>query len=251
MKHFKLTLLLAGLLLLGAQALASPVYAPIPAIVSTGAGLTQGATDASYLLLTAPFGVTIASPVVTCDVIDCGSGGTTPAFPFWANSPWAWTPDTASSAWVGIQAIEYGNINEKDPGVAGTGVTVQDPTGWYDFQIEFNLTAYQAATAVISGSWAVDNDGYIYLNGSQTPFFCDVSPSCYQTMTDFTLTSGFVAGVNYLDFKVYNWAGATGNPVGLNVNMTGYYEVPEPASAALWGVGLAALAILHRRRRAS
>ena len=80
MKHSNCTLLLmAGLLLLGAQAFASPELVPIPGIVSTGAGLAQGATDASYLLISAPAGVTLNSSVVVCDVIGCGAG-TTPAF---------------------------------------------------------------------------------------------------------------------------------------------------------------------------
>jgi hypothetical protein len=259
MKHSNCTLLLmAGLLLLGAQAFASPELVPIPGIVSTGAGLAQGATDASYLLISAPAGVTLNSSVVVCDVIGCGAG-TTPAFPFWANSPWAWQADDASSAWLGVldpsmgglPGQQYGNINERTPGVPGTGVTTGDPQGWYDFRVEFTLSAYQAATAAITGAWAVDNVGQIYLNGSPTSFSCQASPSCYQTMTGFNLNSGFVAGVNYMDFKVYNWAGATGNPVGLRVDMSGYYEVPEPASATLWGVGLAALAILRLRRRAS
>ena len=139
-------LLLAGLLLLSAQVFASGVWTPITGIVSTGAGLTQGATDLSYLLISAPAGVTISNPVVVCDVIGCGSG-TTPAFPFWANSPWAWAADDASSSWVGVQAMEYGNINEKSPGVPGTGVAAGDPQGWYDFQVQFTLPAYAVSTA--------------------------------------------------------------------------------------------------------
>lgn len=260
MSRYNYTLVLVGgLLLLGAPGFADGVLTPIPGIVSTGAGLTQSASDVSYLLISAPAGVTLGDSVVACDVIGCGSG-TTPAFPFWANSPWAWTADTASSSWIsvnypaegGLPGQQYGNINEKTPGQAGTGVTVGDPQGYYDFQVSFTLTASEAATASISGLWAVDNEGQIYLNGNADPFgYCEASPYCYQQMSSFDLTSGFVAGMNHLDFVVYNWAGATGNPVGLNVQMSGYYEVPEPASVALAPAGLAALAFLRRRRKTS
>jgi hypothetical protein len=67
-------------------------------------------------------------------------------------------------------------------------------------------------------------------------------------MHPFNVTTGFVIGVNHLDFRIYNVNQALGNPMGFRVQMQGTYEVPEPATAALWLAGLATLAFLRRRK---
>jgi hypothetical protein len=75
--------------------------------------------------------------------------------------------------------------------------------------------------------WATDNFGPDILvnsipNGQTSPSFSSLTP--------FTLTTGFQAGINNIDFIVVN----QGGPVGLRVDkIFGSYNIPEPASAAL------------------
>ena len=73
-------------------------------------------------------------------------------------------------------------------------------------------------------------------------------PNCLATPHPFTLTSGFVAGINTLSFRVENYSGATGNPTGIIVSVSGTAEhAPEPAAAGLLGSGLLGLWLLRRR----
>jgi hypothetical protein len=238
---------LAVLLLVAAHVFATPALVPIPGIVSTGVGLSQGAIDVNYLLISAPSGVpaNVLHPVVICQTVGC-DGGTIPAFPFWSEGGGpVWAADNALSQWVGVKAIQYGDVSANAG--PGTGITVGDPTGWYDFQVTFVLPNQQALdTAHISGLFSADNEGEIWLNS--TGITGCYSPYCFQDMHPFNVTTGFVIGVNHLDFRIYNVNQALGNPMGFRVQMQGTYEVPEPATAALWLAGLATLAFLRRRK---
>ena len=74
-------------------------------------------------------------------------------------------------------------------------------------------------------------------------------PNGFTAYTAFVIASGFVAGVNTLDFIVHNDYQVGGNPVGLRVEMTGTASpVPLPAAAWLLLSGLVGFAALGRRR---
>jgi hypothetical protein len=70
---------------------------------------------------------------------------------------------------------------------------------------------------------------------------------------NFSISSGFVAGLNTLQFTVSNVTILGGvNPSGLVVLISGTANpiaVPEPGSMALLGVGAAGLALAYRRRK--
>lgn len=93
-----------------------------------------------------------------------------------------------------------------------------DP-GTYLYEITFDLTGMNLATASISGRWAADDSGDILLNGQQV----GTSSIGFNTFTPFQIATGFNAGLNTLTFKVYN-AGTSANPTGVRVEMAGVAE---------------------------
>lgn len=141
-----------------------------------------------------------------------------------ANIPWVWFPNTTSARWIYDNAD--GNVN------AGATVT---------FRLTFNLTGYIPSTAVLFGASAADDSGQIFLNGN----FIGACGG-YNAPTPFGATSGFLPGVNTLDFVVQDIGGAIS---GLIVPDIGGHadKVPAPGAVALLGLGGL---IATRRRRA-
>ena len=67
------------------------------------------------------------------------------------------------------------------------------------FETTLNLTGYDPASAVLTGSWATDDIGMdILLNGAST----GNNATNFNQLFDFTIDSGFQSGVNVLQFKV-------------------------------------------------
>ena len=96
------------------------------------------------------------------------------------------------------------------------------------------------------GQLAVDNSVQIFLNGVNT----GMGASVFDHFTPFQITSGFVQGVNRLDFVVTN--GDCGpfcvNPTGLRVESR-LAEVPEPATFTYYVIfGLLGLKLFRRAR---
>lgn len=123
--------------------------------------------------------------------------------------------------------------------------------GEYIYRTSFDLSAYDPATAALTFRMMTDNRvDAVRLNGASLGIsYLGPFDSFSQ---EFAINSGFTAGVNTLDFLVINdppdQQGAI-NPVGLRVEIAGGASaIPEPASAALLGVGLAAFALRRRRR---
>ena len=214
----------AALLIVIASCATRPAAAGSISLFNTGVNasgtpLPGGSSDPHWSIIAGP-GITSPIPAVVLDNQQVGT---------YAQSP--------NSAWVWVNAS----------GVAGTNSP-------YTFQLTFDLTGFNPAMATISGSWGVDNDGSILLNGS-TPVGSGAlaldggdNASNYLSFHDFQITGGFVSGINTLDFLSTD-LGVIG---GLNVNsLVGTVSsVPEPGSLVLSGIGaLGVLTILAWRSR--
>jgi hypothetical protein len=128
----------------------------------------------------------------------------------------------------------------------------------YEYVTTFDLTGMDPNLTTITGKFSVDNtsDG-IFLNGHLVPGTTTTDIYDYTYLTSFTITSGFVSGVNTLAFVVNNSPAFTKpgdpNPTGLLVEISGTTDpldpTPEPGAAWIASSGLAAL-IMFRFRSA-
>jgi hypothetical protein len=144
-----------------------------------------------------------------------------------------WLADTSTGQWIGPQV---------------GGSETNDAPGLYVYTETFNLALYNLSTVVLTGAFAADNSAEIFLNGVDT----GIGTSAFSSLTALNITSGFLQGVNTLTIDVTNGPGATGNPSGLFVELSGTgagTAIPEPASLAFMGFGLAVLGFFGRRLR--
>lgn len=117
------------------------------------------------------------------------------------------------------------------------------------FRTTFDLTGYDPSTAVITGLWGTDNAGDdILINGASTG---NTSPT-FTRFTPFTISSGFVSGINTLDFVVRDVGVISGFRVAAisgEADLRDPNVVPEPAGIAIWSLlGMAAMGLVRRRR---
>ena len=161
-----------------------PTLVPIASLFSTGVdgngmSLADGRPDSHYQV--ADFTSGVIQPARALDNATIDVNGL--------------APDTATSSWI---------------------VPGDNAAGLYDYRTTFDLTGDDPATASIAGAWAVDGVANITLNNQftgLTSFYGDAA------LTPFTIGSGFVAGVNTLDFYVINTVDQA--PTGLDVQLAG------------------------------
>jgi hypothetical protein len=128
-----------------------------------------------------------------------------------------WVPNSTKSKWISPSA---------------------NPDQGFDYRFiyrtTFDLTKFNLATASITGYGGTDDEGYIYLNGNYVG-----NITGFESLTSFTISNGFIAGLNTLEFDVIN---SGGGPTGLRVEMTGNAaSVPVPPTLLLLAPGLAGL----------
>ncbi|MBX9680286.1 MAG: Ig domain-containing protein [Gemmataceae bacterium] len=155
------------------------------------------AADPHYTLISAPSGYT---------------GSVTKVMPNDAYPIGPWIANNSTSAWISP---------------ASTDSQANAPVGDYVYRTTFSLDSFDTNT-VLRGIWSADNQGVdILLNGVSTGIshFGNSTPSGivgYTWTSPFTLTQGFVTGLNTLDFVIRNDALATNdptfNPTGLRVD---------------------------------
>ncbi len=171
---------------------------PIPGLFNTGLdasgqALPAGSMDPHYTLVES---ADAGAPGPAAFVVNEG-------FPI---PPWI--GNSATSKWIAPTAAQ------------GTG----NAAGDYTYRLTFSLDDFLPGTATITGQWTSDNGGpAILLNGAATG---QSQSGNFGAFSPFSITGGFVAGTNTLDFVVTN-AGDSANPTGLRVELSGSAE-PEP-----------------------
>ena len=167
---------------------------------SAGVALSAGAVDAHYTL------------IASADAVFPGPSA-------WVATGLAsgyWIANTATSQWIAPA------IDENWPAM-GTALAAGD----YVYRLSFNLAGIDPATVSVSGFYGADNAAVIRLNGATI----GSGITSYNPLVAFSLSSGFVSGVNHLDFVVTNWVASGSNPTGLRV------QGIHGAGTAVAGVG--------------
>ena len=234
----KITKLLAFAGLVAAASSASAQTGPIVGQYNTGSTVNVGAP---VIGSTGQQGVNykVTGPATTpLTACPAGFGGGNCAFiagdgayPLQSN----WLPNSAStvSKWITPTANQGATFD-----------TVVN--GLYTYTLSFNLTGFFPNTASLAGRFLTDNTGTVALNGNLLPA---VSNS-FTAWTPFSVSTGFVSGINTLTFGVTNLATPLQNPTGLRVEFTSSQvtAVPEPSALLLSLAGLAMVGGLAKRR---
>ncbi len=196
---------------------AAPITIFNTGIDGQGAPLPVGATDPHYTLLISP-DPTFKGPAAFVSTI-----------------PPVYIPNSNNSQWIA-------------PGPSNTQ-SDNYSVGSYTYETVFDLTGLDPTTAVLGGEFAADDQGTIFLNGQSTGI--TTGPGGWTTFHIFGISSGFVSGINKLDFVVDNNGGG---PSALRVELGGtataapVSTVPEPYTGLFTAVALAALVGYNRFR---
>jgi hypothetical protein len=211
-------LILAAALALGAFGAAQA--ASISGLANTGSG-TSGSEDSNYSISVVEGSTTLSNSNAYVSQDDVWPIGT-------------WLANSTDSKWI-------------TPGADQGQTYDQWSSGVYDYQLTFDLTGYDATTASFTARLAADNAVTVILNGVEIATSTSLS-----SWAEFAASSGFVSGVNTLDFLVTNWQQDNYNPTGLRVEFTSssVSAVPEADTCAMMLAGLGLVGFIARRRKA-
>jgi len=134
---------------------------------------------------------------------------------------------------------------------------------FFVFRQTFNLTGYDPTSANLKFQWAADDSGEGYaargtwipkfsLNGGGLVSYPGSPTPTYNYSSVVALASGFVSGLNTIDFYVEGNGVTDGfafKPIEFTADSSCPSTVPEPATMLLMGTGLAGLAGVTRKKK--
>jgi len=164
-------------------------------------------------------------------------------------------PSPYTAAYTGTGTDTLGSNPYLDDGPNSRWI---NPSGWmgewlaaanYLYRTTFSLSGLIPSSASLSLNIASDNSCKVFLNGVDTGIL--TSATGFSSFAAFSINSGFLAGLNTLDFALNNAVDLSVgnfNPTGLRVELNGTANVvPEPTSVALIGLGGMMLFALRRK----
>jgi hypothetical protein len=186
--------------------------------------------DSSGNLITSG-GVNVANWTVEPDPTYSPTGIPQTVFP--NNADWygGWIGNGPDSDWIARNA----NVTNNGPAP-------------YSFFFTFTLTASELSSAAMSGSFAIDDQGTLNLNGNQIG---SVPDGAWGSLTAFSVPTGssdFVVGVNTLSLTITEDDEFL-EGVRLQGSLVFNSSVPEPSTIVMCGTALLVGAGLIRRRR--
>lgn len=160
--------------------------------------------------------------------------------------------DAAAEVRTGIAGTYFGNDASSQwiwENANGTPVGGSPPGGLIrTFTTTFDLTGLEPTSAVLSGAWGTDNQGLeILLNGVDTGIapLLGVIVANFSSLTPFSISSGFLPGLNTLQFVIED----NGGQAAFRAELSGTAAVvPVPAALPLFMAALALLGLLGWRR---
>ena len=206
--------LLSALVLLGGspKAHAVPISLFNTGVSTSALPLPGGAQDPHWSVVSGP-GITTPAPAVVVS----------------NQNPSGLYAQDQSSRWIWVNA-------------SGSGAT-NSP---YTFQFTLDLTGFDPGSTVIAGRWGVDDNGRIRLNGADaigTGALIIQNSTPFQVLRDFTITGGFVGGLNTLSFLATD----TGNPGAINVAGLSGSASPIPETTPVYMLSIGLLLLVWRR----
>ena len=190
------------------------------------------------------------------------------------STPSAWTVDVNNGTGDGLLSSFSTNnfvaavpVTGRGDFIASTpnGSTIYGEWAFFVFRQTFDLTGYNPATMNLQFQWAADDDGdgccargtwapAFSLNGGAFIYYPGASAGhgvwSYDYSSTVTVNSGFVPGLNTIDFYVEGNGVTDGfalRTVSVTGTPTGGQTVPEPATMLLLGSSLFGLAPFRKR----
>jgi hypothetical protein len=202
---------------------------------AAGTPLADGTIgDPHYTLISVPSGTT--------DIRTIQSSGGYPVAPVGGPIPEGYyLPSSSVSSWIGPNNDQY----------------VQGRVGDYDFRTTFNLSGFDYSSANIALRWAADNQLKIVLNGTTVVTDFNGRNDDYNVWSStVNISSGFISGINTLDFIVKNTAAdpsptAPGGPTALRAEFLSATAdaaaVPEPSDLVGTAFAFGSMVLLKRK----
>ncbi len=148
------------------------------------------------------------------------------------------TPGTAEQHWIMIQSPHSSpSFVENSPAPyafrptrsrwIGPSINGNDDVaqGTYKYRLTFNLTGLNASSAILSGGFLSDNaTTMVFLNGVATGITGPDNAYQFSSLIAFVIKTGFVSGINTLDFLVNN----SGGPSAFVCEITGTATIGGP-----------------------